>query len=75
MYPLMQPISVSIPALLCSRHRSALTPDRGLIEPPTLSCRYRRHGRSAEPIVISHEVYPALLTRSEPSPSMSPASH
>ncbi|KAI9631669.1 hypothetical protein KEM48_014610 [Puccinia striiformis f. sp. tritici PST-130] len=48
--------SLIIPCLLWSRHRSALSPDRGLIEPPSLSCRYLRQTRSAEPIVISQDV-------------------
>lgn len=75
MLPLMLLIRLIIPCLLWSRHRSALTPDRGLIEPPSLSCRYLRQTRSAEPIVISQDVLPALLTWRLPPPSMSPASH
>ena len=75
MLPLTLLIRLIIPCLLWSRHRSALSPDRGLIEPPSLSCRYLRQTRSAEPIVISQDVLACLLTLKQPSPSMSPASH
>lgn len=71
----MQLINVIIPFSLCIRHRSALTPDRGLSDPPSLFCRYRKQCKSADPIVISQDVYPALLTCRDPSPSISPASH